>query len=139
MPVDSSNIYDVVERLLKSKFKIERDKGALQLSQYLQSLKQDNDSFESSHVLVESFLHHLISSNTESEWEPVQGCLLGLKCIVENLYDEFILAKTTQLRNCAQNLLIHDEVRVRLAAGRKSILPGESKICHAEFPVVGTI
>lgn len=50
-----------------------------------------------------------------------QGCLLGLKCIVENLNDEFMLNKTTELRGSAQNLLTHDEVRVRLAAGMKSV------------------
>lgn len=116
----SQNDSAVIEKLLKSKFKLDRDKGILELRQFILFCKKndDSDTFASTvSALIEEFLANVSVSDSSSEWEPIQGCLLGLECIVKNVSSESMPTKVTDMQSNAKKLLTHDEVRVRLAAG----------------------
>lgn len=121
-----SDKIDTIKNLLNSKLKLERDRGVIHLKQVVVSSQLQNrnnqgsdteNSTESILDLQKQLLNIPLNADASTEWEPLQGNLLGSKCIIDNLAQILSEDLIQQLQNVAEKLLTHDEVRVRLAAG----------------------
>nr|XP_039248911.1 uncharacterized protein LOC120326658 [Styela clava] len=118
---------DVIQNLLNSKQKLERDRGVIQLKQVVVSSQKPQTTTQNGNQaknvddlivkLQKNFLSILSKAESTKEWEPIQGSLSGSKCIIDNLAQILTDDLIQELQKISERLLTHDEVRVRLAAG----------------------
>ncbi|XP_076807536.1 uncharacterized protein LOC143450754 [Clavelina lepadiformis] len=110
---------DELNKLLQSEQKLERDKGIVHLKSFLKSSEKDKIA----QALLAKFQENASSSNDSTPWEALHGCLLGVRCIIDNsirqddggsVVDEAI---TDFFHGFALKCLANPEVRVRTEAG----------------------
>ena len=96
--------------------KLERDKGITSLQHFI-STGNEKEIW----ALYNSCLN--LARSPDTPWESKLGALMGIRAIISNYKGTLMVCDfqslTQEVREVALDLLVHPEVRVRIAAGEK--------------------